>query len=98
MAPSLGQSRRAGASPLRSCQPGHRRPRSANEDVVAAVLGPGGIVMSRILGPFTAVADVVDSSRGNAQLLQVLGGGLGAAVTQREVVLGCAAFIAVSFD
>src|SRR4051812_15670505 len=65
-------------------------------EFVPAIGGPGvfGVpVLSRTLG---AVADRVHPAGGDAQVHQVLLGHLGAALTERDVVLLGAAFVAVA--
>ena len=67
-------------------------------EVVPAVLLPGLFVMARRAGMLLAVADRRDPIGRNAQIGQVLPRGLGAPLSQRQVVLARAALVAVSLD
>src|ERR1035438_1365250 len=67
-------------------------------EVDAPVLLPAGFVLLGALRPFLAVADGLQPVGGNAEPLEELFGGAGAAVAQPEVVLGGAAFVAMTLD
>ena len=64
----------------------------------APVLLPAGFVLLGTLRTFLAVADGLQPVGGNAESLEELFGGAGAAVAQSEVVLGGAAFVAMALD
>src|ERR1700722_5921073 len=63
----------------------------------AAVLLPAILARFRALRALLAIADGFQAIRGDALLYQEILGGSGAPISQREVVLGGAALIAVAF-
>ena len=67
-------------------------------DVDAAVALPAGFVVVFADGLLLAEADHVELRGGNAHLDQVVLGGAGTPVAQRDVVLGGTALIAVALD
>src|SRR5215475_8977107 len=75
---------------------GSLRRRQQNE-LVAAVLAPGGFVVALDGRAVEAVADGVHAGWVNAQSVEFLANDLCTAVTERAVVLGSAAFVAISF-
>src|SRR4029077_20082864 len=64
----------------------------------AAVARPGGLVGADRIGTLLAVADRLDARRRDALGDQILAGGVGAALTERQIVLARAALVAVAFD
>src|ERR1700756_3233953 len=66
--------------------------------MVAAVLGPGRLVMAGIERALLAVADGADAAGVDAEGDQILLGLVGAAGAEREVVLLGAALVAMAFD
>src|SRR5436309_1123491 len=71
---------------------------SFQEDVGAAVLLPGALVVAGIEGTFLAVRDHLESRRGDPGRHQVVASRLGALLAERLVVLGRAALVTVSLD
>ena len=71
---------------------------SDNAEVVAAVLGPGGFVVTLHGGVFLAVADHFKLVGVHAHHDQVLIRSAGAALAKGEVVFLGAAIVAVAFD
>src|SRR4051812_17395636 len=71
---------------------------SADDEVVAPVLGARVVVQPRILRPLGAVADGGDPLRGDAEADQVVLRGARPVLAQRQVVLGRSKRIAVSLD
>src|SRR5689334_23501817 len=67
-------------------------------EVIAAVLLPAILVRVSALRLFLAVADGLERVRADTILLQGLFGGVRAALTQSQVVLGGTAVIAVAFN
>src|SRR5579883_3424629 len=55
------------------------------DEVVAAVLRPGGLVVAVVLGALAAVAHGLDAGGLDAHALEVLLGGLRAVLAEREV-------------
>src|ERR1051326_2649915 len=66
--------------------------------MVAAVLRPRRLVVTRVERPLFTVADGADAGRVDAERRQVLLRGVRAAVAEGEVVLLGAALVAVTFD
>src|SRR5690348_8050404 len=66
--------------------------------MIAAVLLPAIVVRFSALRFFLAIADGFERVRANAILLQGLFGGVRAAFTQSQVVLGGTALVAVAFN
>src|SRR5690606_6685680 len=64
----------------------------------AAVLGPGGLGVTRIVRPLLAVADGLDTVRGDAERDQIVLDRGRAPVAESEVVLPRAALVAVTLD
>src|ERR1700744_3495872 len=80
-------------------RPDNRRTRgSANRRDRVAVLRPGLLVGALRRRTVLAVADRRHARGGNALRLQVVGGGVGAAVAERQVVFFGPALIAVAGD
>ena len=67
-------------------------------EVNAPVLLPAGFLLFGALRTFLTVADSVQPVGGNAESLEELLGGAGAAVAQPSVVLGGAAFVAMALN
>src|SRR5207245_10972614 len=67
-------------------------------DLVAAILGPGLLVVAGIDGPLFAVRHRLDATRVDAVTQEVLLGRRGAPIAQGQVVLVGAALVAVSAD
>src|SRR5258706_1535793 len=68
------------------------------DEVAAAILLPAGFVALVAEGLFFAEADGADAIGGEAQGDEILLDGAGAAIAEREVVLGGTALVAVAFD
>src|SRR5688500_17004876 len=110
MSPELTQPERAAAAA--SKESGDRRGRrltratttasaggpAGDDEVRAAVLRPAALAALGAEGSLFAVADGADSRACHAQRLQVLAGGVGAAVGERQVVLVGAALVTVAFQ
>src|SRR5439155_11245427 len=69
-----------------------------DDEVRAAVLGPRGLVVSRVERKFFAVAHRTEAIGGDAERDQIRARGDGAPLAQRQIVLGRAALVAVAFD
>src|SRR5262249_39085231 len=69
-----------------------------DDEVGAAILRERRFVMTRIKREFLAVADRAQPIGGNAQRNQIRARGTRATLAQRQIVLGCAAVVAVTFD
>src|SRR6185295_18514834 len=71
---------------------------AAIADIVAPVLGPRRFIVARILRLFLAEADRVDLRFGRTGQHHHPLGGVGATLTQRNVVLAAAALVGIALD
>src|SRR5262249_30488317 len=69
-----------------------------DQEMRAPVLGPARLVVVGADGPLLAVRDDAEAALRHALADEVVHGGLGPALTEREVVLVGAPLVAVAFD
>src|SRR6516162_1019317 len=96
-------SRRASTTSSGSSTPPASRSRAQrgcapDDEIVAAVLGAGLVVVPIVLGLLRSEADGRDPRRRDAEVDEVVLGGAGAVLPEREVVLDGAELVAVPLD